>query len=240
MKTLVDFALKNKYNKVKNMRPHLEAMKILLDWEAFLKLFPDKETTRGRPAYDKILMLKILFLQSWYGISDEEVEFQINDRLSFQQFLNFPQNIPDYSTVWRFRESLTEANIAEDIWAELQRQIGQHEVKVQKGVTAKTFEGHVDLAEDDEVVYRDRGYSGCKTKAKGDATMKKGKLTPKQKLRNKRIARKRCQGEHPFATMHRSSHAGRTKLTTLARVYVQQLFVCFAYNLARLRFLINS
>ena len=79
MKSLIDFALREKYEKVRELRSNLEEMKTLIDWDAFLPLFPDKETTRGRPEYEKKLMLKILFLQSCYGISDEEMEFQIYD-----------------------------------------------------------------------------------------------------------------------------------------------------------------
>ena len=60
--------------------------------------------------------------------------------------------------------------------------------------TAKTFDGHIDLANPDEVVYRDKCYSGIKTKAIGNASMKRGKLTPHEKLRNRRISRKRCRG----------------------------------------------
>lgn len=305
MRNLVDFALQEKYAKVKELRSRLEDMKNLLDWESFLALFPDKETNRGRPAYDKILKLKILFLQSWYSISDEELEFQIHDRLSFQQFLDFPKNIPDYSTIWRFREELTESDIIDKIWDELKRQIKAHNIQINKGAiqdatfikadpgkknsgmngrgreaktsrskdgswtkkgkksifgfkahnkvdsktklitevavtTAKTFDGNVDLANSEEIIYRDKGYSGCNTKAKGNASMKKGNLTPQEYLRNKRITKKRCRGEHPYGTMHRSFKAGRTKLTTLPRVFVQHVFTCMAYNLHRLRFLLNK
>ena len=56
-------------------------------------------------------------------MSDEETEFQIYDRLSFQQFLDFPNYIPDYSTIWRFREELAEGNLFDKIWEELQSQI---------------------------------------------------------------------------------------------------------------------
>jgi IS5 family transposase len=70
--------------------------------------------------------------------------------------------------------------------------------------------------------------------------MKRGKLSPHEHLRNKRIAKKRCRGEHPYGTMHRSFKAGRTKLTTLARVFVQHVFVCMAYNVHRLRFLLKQ
>lgn len=305
MNSLTDFALKQKYEHVKKLRSRLEDMNNLFDWNAFVSLFPERENIVGRPNYDQKLMVKCLFLQSWYGISDEELEFQINDRLSFQQFLNFPETIPDYSTIWRFREELTESNIIDQIWEEQKRQLAQHNISVKEGkiqdatfieadpgkknsgmdnrgreaktsrskdgswtqkngknyfgfkahtkmqrgsklieelavTTAKTYDGHIDLADENDLIYRDRGYSGSKTRARGDATMEQGKLSPKQKLRNKRIAKKRAEGEHPYGTIDRSFHGGTTKLTTLARVFVQQAFVCMAYNLHRLRFLVKG
>jgi IS5 family transposase len=133
MDDLVDFALREKYSKVSLLRSKLDDMNKVIDWTAFVKLFPDKETTRGRPEYDKVLMIKILCLQSWYTISDEEVEFQITDRLSFQKFLGYPKNIPDYSTIWRFREELIEDDIIDKIWAELHRQITALNLVVKEG-----------------------------------------------------------------------------------------------------------
>ncbi len=70
--------------------------------------------------------------------------------------------------------------------------------------------------------------------------MKKGKLPVLEKLRNKRIAKKRAEGEHPYAMMERKFKAGRTKLTTIPRVYVQQMFVSIVYNVNRLRFLLST
>lgn len=305
MNSLTDFALKQKYEKVKKLRSRLEEMNQLFDWDAFVSLFPERENKVGRPNYDKKLMIKCLFLQNWYSISDEELEFQIHDRLSFQQFLGFPKNIPDYSTIWRFREELTESDIIDEIWNEQKKQLAQHDVEVKEGkiqdatfihadpgkknsgmngrgrqaktsrskdgswtkknnksyfgfkahtkmqrgsklieevavTTAKTHDNKIDLADEDDIMYRDRGYSGSNTIAKGDATMKKGKLSIRQKLRNKRIAKKRAEGEHPYGTIQRSFKGGRTKLTTLPRVFVQQVFVCMSYNIHRLRFLVNG
>lgn len=305
MESLIDFALHEKYARVKSLRSRLEDMKKLIDWNAFIPLFPERESLRGRPNYEKILMVKLLFLQGWYGLSDEELEFQVNDRLSFQQFLDFPKTVPDYSTIWRFREELAEDNIIDQIWSELQRQIDSKNIKVEKGViqdasfivaepgktrsgmdergqaaktsrskdgswtkkgkksyfgykvhakmqrgskivkelavtTARIHDGAIDLTKPDEVVYRDKGYTGIKTKALGDATMKRGNLTPHEKLRNKRVQAKRSQGEHPFGTIHRAMHGGETRLTTVYRVFVQQIFVFAAYNLFRLTSLIQS
>jgi len=305
MDNLVDFALREKYSKVSLLKSKLDDMNKLIDWNKFIALFPDKETSRGRPEYDKVLMIKILCLQSWYTISDQEVEFQITDRLSFQKFLGYPKNIPDYSTIWRFREELTEDDLIDKIWSELHRQINSLNLvvkegkiqdasfidaspgktdsgmnnrgreaktsrskdgswtkksgkshfgfklhtKMQKGskiveeialTTARVFDGHIDLAKPDEIIYRDRGYSGTHTKAKGNATMKRGKLTIKQKMRNKRISKKRSEGEHPYATIKKDFKGGITRLTTIARVFVQQVFVGIAYNIHRLRFLLSE
>lgn len=306
MKDLVDFALRQKFSKVKKLRSKLSEMNSLLDWQMFASFFPKKETSRGRPAYDVVLKLKCLFLQSWYNLSDEELEFQINDRFSFQEFLGFPKNIPDHSTFWRFKEYLQESDLIDSIWTELHRQINLLNIKVEEGsiqdarfvdaqpgkqssdkinrgrqaktsrnkdgtwtkkygkshfgyklhtkvrrgskiiteiavTTAKVHDSNIDLGnENDEVLYRDKAWTGVPTKAKGNGNMKRGKLSIREKLRNKRIAKKRCSGEHPYGTMQRSFNAGTTKRTTTPRVFVQQIFVCMAYNLHRLRFLVNG
>ena len=40
----------------------------------------------GRPSYDSLVLFKIELLRTWYGLSDGEVEDQVNDRLSFSRF----------------------------------------------------------------------------------------------------------------------------------------------------------
>ena len=60
----------------------------------------------GRPKIGEVVMMKILILQQWYGLSDPEIERQIADRMSFRKFLGFPESIPDYSTLWKFKERM--------------------------------------------------------------------------------------------------------------------------------------
>ena len=95
MNNLVNFALKEEFYKIKTLSKssNLEEIKKIIEWNKFIPLFPERGTTRGRPPYEKILMVRLLFLQGWYGISDEELEFQVNDRLSFRNFLDFPESI---------------------------------------------------------------------------------------------------------------------------------------------------
>jgi transposase len=79
----------------------------------------------GQPPKDPVLMFKILILQALYGLSDEQIEFQIRDRLSFMCFLELGLGdaVPDYSTVWRFREALAKAGAAEALFARLDAEL---------------------------------------------------------------------------------------------------------------------
>ena len=106
--------------------------------------------------------------------------------------------------------------------------------------TAKTHDNKIDLAKPNETIYRDRGYSGSKTRADINRTMKKGNLNKSQKAKNKRIAKTRSRGEHPFATIKRSFKGSSTKLTTLSRVLTQQTFQYIAYNIHRLKHLTQN
>lgn len=295
------------YKRLKKLGDKLEPISNIIDWEAFRKFF-ERKSNVGRPPYDPILMTKSLVLQSWYGISDEELEYQIADRISFQKFLGFPKDIPDFTTFWRFREEISEETI-HNIWEELKRQMKEKGIKFSKGVIqdasfviaspgktnstmkdrgkgqpttrnedgawakkgkksyfgykdhikvdsksgavtelvvtpANVHDGQIDLANPDEVVMRDRGYFGCETKARGDATMKRATrghpLSIRDKLRNRRISKKRSPGERPFAVVKRVMKGGYTYLTELHRVFVQSMMRYFTYNLIQMGRILRS
>jgi IS5 family transposase len=70
-----------------------------------------KVSPTGRKRYDVVRMFKILILQRRYNLSDEQIEYQINDRCSFQRFLglHLGSTVPDFTTVWGVREALRKA-----------------------------------------------------------------------------------------------------------------------------------
>jgi transposase len=72
----------------------------------------------GRPPYDAVLIFKILVLQSLYNLSDDQIEFQIKDRLSFMRFLGLHlwNQIPDAKTVWLYRERLKNQDLHEKLF----------------------------------------------------------------------------------------------------------------------------
>jgi transposase, IS5 family len=84
-----------------------------IDWTIFRKdldraVAKEARGPGGRPRHDVVMMFKVLVLQRYYNLSDEQTEYQINDRLSFQKFLGLPlsDSAPDQKTIWLFREVL--------------------------------------------------------------------------------------------------------------------------------------
>ena len=59
------------------------------------------KSNAGRKRIDPLILFKMLVLQQLFNLSDEEVEFQVNDRRSFEEFvgLGVMNDIPDSTTV---------------------------------------------------------------------------------------------------------------------------------------------
>lgn len=132
------FIMKEQYLKVKGLGDRLELMKEQIDWKPFKQIvatvFRDNKEIGGRPHTDEITITRIMLLQAWYGLSDQELEYQINDRLSFRNFLDFPETIPDFTTIWKIRDRLKEAGKEQKIWNALQHQLNQKGYEIKKGV----------------------------------------------------------------------------------------------------------
>jgi len=130
--------LRQAYQNVRKNGDRLAEVEPLIDWEAFKPIiqpmYSNQTPLGGRPNIDPVMMMKMLVLQAWYGLSDPELERQVDDRLSFQRFLGFPEKAPDYSTVWQFRERLAETGRDRLVWGELQRQLDEKGLTVKKGV----------------------------------------------------------------------------------------------------------
>ena len=106
----------------------LEKLNEKINWEIFkpiLKKALNKEAKGlgGRPAYDYVLMFKIIILQRLYNISDDQTEYQINDRLSFMRFLGLElkDKVPDAKTIWLFKEKLIEARVSKNYLKNLEK-----------------------------------------------------------------------------------------------------------------------
>jgi IS5 family transposase len=295
-------------------------MKEQIDWQPFIplvrKVFYDNKIEGGRPHTDELIVVRSMLLQSWYGLSDPELEFQCHDRLSFRNFLGFPDSIPDFSTIWKVRDRLQKEGVEPKIWDELQSQLDRKGYTIKKGViqdasfieselgrkryynekkaekkgekieytekqkqhidkdgsfsvkhgqvhygyknhikldvghtlireyevtTASLHDGEVDLVKNgDGIAYRDKGYHGKKLHAKNvkNKTMKRAArghpLCDTEIKRNRKISSIRSPGERPFGVIKKVFHGGTTRVKTLVRVSIKQMFNCFAFNLYQL------
>ena len=68
-------------------------------------------------------MLKSLYIQHLYSLSDEQLERELADRISFRVFLDTTEVIPDSTTIWKFKERLANNCKDAEIWNDLQRQL---------------------------------------------------------------------------------------------------------------------
>jgi IS5 family transposase len=127
--------------KLSKKQDPLEKLSSHIDFEYFRKplekaLVKDVEKNKGgRPAYDVVLMFKILILQRYYNVSDDAMEYAILDRLSFMRFLGLGINdpVPDSKTIWLFRDTLTKLNLVEQLFTTLDKQLDKDGIIVHKG-----------------------------------------------------------------------------------------------------------
>ena len=112
----------------------------VIPWEDFRGVLgkareKDRKSEAGRKAFDVVLMFKILVLQSLYNLSDDAMEYQIRDRISFMRFLglNIDQRVPDAKTIWLYREQLTELNLIKELFERFDAYLRKNGFKAQKG-----------------------------------------------------------------------------------------------------------
>jgi len=132
------FDLQTRLEKINETGHFLLELDELIPWKHFRQIVEkidkkERKSTAGRKPFDRVMMLKIVFLQELYGLSYEQVEFQIRDRLSFSQFLGigFSDNVPDKNTLWDFREALARHNVIDKIFKKFEKYL------VKQGYTAK-------------------------------------------------------------------------------------------------------
>ena len=109
--------------KLTRLKDPLVELKRHIDFELFRPRLAavfekERKSAAGRKAYDGVFMFKILILQRLYNLSDEQAEYRINDRHSFQRFLGLRlgSTVPDFSAVWLFREALTKADVIKPLF----------------------------------------------------------------------------------------------------------------------------
>ena len=125
--------------KPSRMSLRLDKIDRIVDWGKVYSLVKEIDYTNkvigGRPPSDILSKIKMLFLQHIHNLSDPELEDQVNDRLSFQKFAGIDYNtrVPDYSTIWRFKERLIDHNLIDKLFELINHFIESKGLFVKKG-----------------------------------------------------------------------------------------------------------
>jgi len=119
----------------------LDGVADMIDWKRIEKILKQglgrsNEATVGAKSYPGIQMFKILLLQQWYGLSDQETEIAMLDRISFVRFAGFSleESKPDHTTICRFRNLLVEKRLLQTLLDEVNGQMEKQGKLVKKGV----------------------------------------------------------------------------------------------------------
>jgi IS5 family transposase len=114
----------------------LDRVSSLVDWSGFSAALSGlRDGGPGRPGYRPLLLFKALLLQAWYGLSDAELEYRLGDSLAFGRFvgLSLEDEVPDHTTLCRFRNRLVHERLLERLFAELDGQLERAGVVLKHG-----------------------------------------------------------------------------------------------------------
>jgi IS5 family transposase len=124
------FDQEDRLAKLEKLGDPLPRLDSIVDWQTFRPLLKaihqkQRKSKAGRKPHDVTLMFKMLVLQSLYNLSDDQTEFQVRDRLSFQRFLGLsPEDtVPDAKTLWLFREQLARHGLIEKLFERFDEQL---------------------------------------------------------------------------------------------------------------------
>jgi IS5 family transposase len=126
------FDLNRRYEGLDKKKDPLVTLAHVVPWESFRPLLSaalarqgtrtvpcERKSAAGRKPWDEVLIFKALVVQALYNLSDEQMEYQLRDRLSFMRFLGLglEDKVPDATTLWLYREALAEASVVEQLFA---------------------------------------------------------------------------------------------------------------------------
>jgi IS5 family transposase len=114
----------------------LEAISKVIDWAPLERLAAEVHSSdKGRRPYRPGPMIRALYLQMLYGLSDPGLEEALTDRLSFRRFCGFEldEATPDETTIWRFKAAAAGKRVMQACFEEVNRQLDLKGLIVRKG-----------------------------------------------------------------------------------------------------------
>ena len=134
------FDLDNRYDQLSKLKDPLVELNRVIDWNLFADLLAEtttkpRKSAAGRKPFDRVMLFKMLVLQRMNNLSDDRLEYQVRDRLSFMRFLRLDMTgvVPDAKTMWAFREELKENHLMERLFARFDECLRELDVELKSG-----------------------------------------------------------------------------------------------------------
>lgn len=134
------FDLQNRYASLSDAGDPQERLNAVIDWEMFRPILAridakERKSAAGRKLTCRVLVFKLLLLQRLHNLSDERLQFQVTDRLSFMRFLglDLAADVPDARSEWAFREALKTHQLVEPLFARLNQALADLGVQLKSG-----------------------------------------------------------------------------------------------------------
>jgi IS5 family transposase len=136
------FIAEQREAKLSQFTGRLDYLSTLVDWQGLARAVNDatgREGARpkgGRPPYPTEALLKIVVLQQLYGnLADEEMEYCLLDRMSWQRFTGLVghRHLPDARTIWAFKEQLAKGGGAQALFDIIGQQLAAAGLKARGG-----------------------------------------------------------------------------------------------------------
>jgi IS5 family transposase len=225
----------------------------LLNWQAIaaqLKGLYQREISGagGPEPYCPLGMFKLMLLGQWHGLSDAQLEQALRVRLDFMVFSGFEPSageLPDASTLYRFRNRLVKAELDQKLLTLINGQLQQRGLKVQ-GARGAIMDATLiaSAARPRRYVEDESGQSQVIDSADRQARwVKKGQQAyygyrghpghPLLKAFNKKIGAVRFKVEQAFGTMKRRFHLARARYFGTAQVQAQMCWAALGMNLLK-------
>ena len=131
-----EFGLKKK---VTRREKFLSEMEQVVPWEALQALIEPVYPTRGRVGRQPIgiaKMLRMYFLQQWFGLADEALEDAICDSQAMRDFVGIHlsrQAVPDATTLLKFRRLLEKHELTAQIFAHINAHLEERGLLLRRG-----------------------------------------------------------------------------------------------------------
>jgi len=134
------FDLENRYDQLNKLKDPLVELNYVIDWSLFADLLAEttkkpRKSPAGRKPFDRVMLFKMLVLQRMNNLSDDRLEYQVRDRLSFMRFLGLDLTgiVPDAKTMWAFREELKESHLIERLFVRFDECLRALDVELKSG-----------------------------------------------------------------------------------------------------------